>query len=122
MIKFNRELTDEAIQAKWPYNDPLKCPVCGGIFNHPIKTVVTKGFDSQQLGGYWDVDGNASAVFVNDESKVPNRSRGNDVLIFFLCENNCRWVRRYAFHKGCTYADDIKLPDFDPELEQEEQL
>lgn len=111
--KFEKSIIREALVADWPKDtDPIECPKCGDTNNHPCGTVITSGEDDKNLNGYWDVT-DSGAVYVNNEEGilVPNRSRGNDVIINFTCESGCRWARRYLFHKGCTYTDNVVLPD-----------
>ena len=53
-----------------------------------------------------------SAGATHDEAPASS-GRGSIVEVRFACESGHRFARRYRFHKGKTYLDDVPRPDWE---------
>jgi hypothetical protein len=84
----------------------LLCPVCCYEYVHPVALKVEPV--SGDTVGYMNSGG--LHTFASDAAQ---RIRGIRITTTFLCEQGHQWDEERAFHKGMTYQEAHRGPDWD---------
>ena len=98
--------------------DMVICPQCGFEYNHFEAIMYRYNNDSYEI-----VEEKAITCggHVHDRKlKEKSHYRGDQVWIFFRCENQHTWVLQFHFHKGNTYVHTVILEKAEPRNHKQE--